>query len=150
MNIQNPQKIKEALEHYKRADNVSDWIVLGYTSPTTVELVATGSGGAATLSKQLDDSKVLYILVKEEYDESDPGFKEGVIGNKANSKDIFIAWTGPKVGIIEKGKKKSHVGDAKACFQPFHAELTAVNSAHFNDRVIKDKANPLSGSHIID
>jgi hypothetical protein len=28
-------------------------------------------------------------------------------------RDIFIGWIGPKVGIVQKGRKKAHVGEVK-------------------------------------
>ncbi|GAM18766.1 hypothetical protein SAMD00019534_019410 [Acytostelium subglobosum LB1] len=150
VSVSNPQKLNEALAHYRRPENASDWIIVGYSGPATLEFRQAGNGGASALIQHLRDDECAYVFVREEYTEGDAGFKEGVIGNKANTKDIFIAWTGPKVGIIEKGKKKSHVGDAKVLFQPFHAELTAINRANFNDVTVKDRSNPLSGSHVID
>eukprot|EP01133_Synstelium_polycarpum_P010634 gene10634-12374_t len=146
----NPEQLKQALEKFKDANNVSDWILVSYKDANTFQYVCSGTGGSKSLVQHLKDNEVLYILMRQVYSESDPGFKEGIIGNKANTKDIFIAWTGPSVGIIEKGKKKSHVADAKALFQPFHAELTAINSANFTDAIVKDRSSPLSGSHIID
>ena len=32
-------------------------------------------------------------------------------------RDVFVAWIGPKVGIIEKGKKKAHASDAMRYLQ---------------------------------
>jgi len=29
------------------------------------------------------------------------------------SRDIFIGWVGPKVGIVQKGRKNAHVGEVK-------------------------------------
>ncbi len=29
------------------------------------------------------------------------------------TRDIFIGWIGPKVGIVQKGRKKAHVGEVK-------------------------------------
>lgn len=57
---------------------------------------------------------------------------------------------GPGVGIIEKGKKSAFLGDAEAILQPFHASVTALSKANFNDETIIDRSHPLSGSHVID
>eukprot|EP01132_Coremiostelium_polycephalum_P010059 gene10059-12331_t len=149
VSVVNRKQLDDAIAKYKREGNVNDWIIMGYSGPNAFEYKSEGTGTASMVSKLLDN-EVAYILIRVQITESDPGFKEGVLDNKANLRDVFINWTGPSVGIIEKGKKKSHVGDAKALFQPFHSEITAVNRTHFNDATIKDRSAPLSGSHIID
>lgn len=58
--------------------------------------------------------------------------------------------TGPNVGIIEKGKKTTFLGDAQAFLQPYHSYITALSRDDLNDENILDRSNPLSGSHVID
>ncbi|KAF2075351.1 hypothetical protein CYY_003327 [Polysphondylium violaceum] len=148
VSISNPAELKNALAQYKASNASNPWIVLGYVSPSSIAYRQSGEG-VENMVASLKDNEAAYILIRCQYNEKDPGFKTGVLDNKANLKDIFIAWTGPQVGIIEKGKKTSHVGDAKALLQPFHAEITALNRANFTEVNIKDRAAPLSGSHVI-
>jgi hypothetical protein len=90
-------------------------------------------------------------------------------------RDIFIGWIGPKVGIVQKGRKKAHVGEVKEllkvlplslCFfkltqtpthphppqkkQPFHAELFALRRTNFTESVVRENSAPGTGSHMID
>lgn len=46
---------------------------------------------------------------------------------KSTLRDIFFCWTGPGVGIIEKGKKTALYGDAEAILMvgiSFHPSIT--------------------------
>ncbi|EGG21240.1 hypothetical protein DFA_01115 [Cavenderia fasciculata] len=149
VSVSNSDQIRQELEKFKKPDNVANWILLGYKDANTLELKKTGSG-VPSLVASLADNECSYILIRVVYNENDEGFKDGIIGNKGNIKDVFIAWTGPSVGIIEKGKKRSHVGDAKAILQPHHAELSAISKNNFNEKTIKERSAPLSGSHVLD
>ncbi|KAM9960313.1 hypothetical protein ACTFIW_009442 [Dictyostelium discoideum] len=151
VSLSNQQELNNALEKYNGSEN-GHWVLLTYKTPTQLQFKTSGDG-LPSLGAVLQDNEVAYYKIRLEYNSNDAGFKDGVIGNKANTKDIFVAWTGPSVGIIEKGKKKSHVGDAKAFFQPFHSELTQTSKdpkGSFTEAILKDRSGPLSGSHIID
>jgi hypothetical protein len=65
-------------------------------------------------------------------------------------RDVFIAWTGPKVGLMEKGKKKSHLGALQALLSPAHAQLECVNKQNFTEANVVYKSDPKAGSHIIE
>lgn len=65
-------------------------------------------------------------------------------------RDILIAWAGPNVGIMERSKKKVHIGEVKELLTPFHADLEAISKANFTEAVVMDRSGPLSGSHVID
>lgn len=65
-------------------------------------------------------------------------------------RDIMIAWTGPSMGIMERSKKKVHIGEVKELLAPFHADLEAIGKTNFTEAIVMDRAGPLSGSHVID
>ncbi len=52
--------------------------------------------------------------------------------------------------MIEKGKKKSHLGAVQALLSPCHAQLYAVNKANITEQNLKVKSDPKAGTHIID
>eukprot|EP01121_Diplochlamys_sp_Union-15-3_P020172 TRINITY_DN779_c0_g2_i1.p1 TRINITY_DN779_c0_g2~~TRINITY_DN779_c0_g2_i1.p1 ORF type:complete len:162 (-),score=38.94 TRINITY_DN779_c0_g2_i1:112-540(-) len=133
--------IKQAKNGIFKDGNRSGWVLLGYEGKSNdVKLVASGNGKPEEMAHLLKDDEVQYAIVRI------PDQKD----EHPTIRDIFIAWTGPKVKIIERGKKKTHVGEVEALLQPVHASLTATNSKNFNEHVIRDKSGPLSGSHVID
>src|SRR3990167_7284867 len=66
------------------------------------------------------------------------------------TRDIFIQWIGPKVSVIKRGKKASHLGRVQEVLQHYHAAISATNKANFNENNVMNKSMPLSGSHVID
>lgn len=65
-------------------------------------------------------------------------------------RDVMIAWTGPSMKIMERSKKKVHIGEVKEVLSPFHADLEAIAKTNFTEAIIMDRSAPLSGSHVID
>jgi len=117
------------------------WLLLGYEGNTTrIKLIASGTGQAEEMAGLLKDNEVQYALVRI------PDHKD----EHPTIRDVFVAWTGPGVKILERGKKSTHTGEIQAVLMPVHASLTAHNSKNFNENNIRDKSNPLSGSHVID
>ncbi|PRP84120.1 hypothetical protein PROFUN_04111 [Planoprotostelium fungivorum] len=141
-------EIKKAQQ--KIYGQLSGWIVLGYAGGDNIEVQATSdNSNVEELVSHLKDDQVQYALIRL-VDTSKDVNKVDRQDGKTATKDIFIAWSGPSVRQIEKGKKASHAGSVATHLQPFHAELTAINRANFTESVVRDKASPLSGSHVID
>jgi hypothetical protein len=51
-----------------------------------------------------------------------------IIELKIAARDVFIEWNGPNVPQIEKGKKKSHLGEIKELLQvcPNHQNIVCM------------------------
>jgi hypothetical protein len=141
--LDNESELREAQAATFNADSTSGWVLLNYINANTVHFAAGGEGGAEDVVTHLADDQIQYILIRE------GGIQERG-SSKTTYRDVFIAWIGPNVGIIEKGKKSNYLGDAESLLQPFHASLTALNKEHFDDETIIDRSHPLSGSHVID
>lgn len=114
-----------------------------YSNADTVVYQAHGSGAVSEAVALLDDSKMQYALFRIPVDS-----KSGEIEVK-KVRDIFVAWTGPKVGVIEKGRKKIHIGKMAAFLKPSHAELQAVNRQLLTEDNLLYCSDP-HGAHIID
>jgi len=143
---ENPDAVEEALQEIHRADSTSGWLLVGYTGPASVALTAKGSGSVDEFLEFLNDNEVQYVLLRLGNIVKDAKNKnEKVTGTR----DVLINWVGPDVGIIEKGKKKAHLGDIKGVLRPFHAELLAGGKSEFTEDTVKDRSEPLSGSHEI-
>ncbi|KAF2075350.1 hypothetical protein CYY_003326 [Polysphondylium violaceum] len=105
---------------FRDSKGSTPWIIYGYIDPNSIVFKASGEG-VEDMVEKLKDFEIAYMLVRCQYNENDTGFQ-----SDARTKDVFITWIGPRVPILEKGKKTSHLGGVKAFFQPYHAEITAI------------------------
>jgi hypothetical protein len=132
--------IRAAMADVLRPTNFSGWVLLHYVDDNTVGLQAQGNGGVEEVKPLLKPDQAQYLLIRF-YEK-----KEGLDCNR----DVYIAWTGPQVNKIKAAKKHTHFGQFEALLRPNHAQLTAININNFTEAVIRQKALPDSGSHIID
>jgi len=140
--MDNLAQLQETIRTVLEPSSYSGWILLGYKDPRTLTIQEVGvSSSISELRSKLNDSEVQYMLLR--LPSTNPN-------ERRTTRDIFIAWTGPKVSILQKGKKKTHIGEVKEFLKPFHAELSAIDRTNFTDNVIWERSGPLSGSHIID
>eukprot|EP00028_Trichosphaerium_sp_Am-I-7-wt_P002663 CAMPEP_0168529382 /NCGR_PEP_ID=MMETSP0405-20121227/13879_1 /TAXON_ID=498012 /ORGANISM="Trichosphaerium sp, Strain Am-I-7 wt" /LENGTH=147 /DNA_ID=CAMNT_0008553103 /DNA_START=82 /DNA_END=525 /DNA_ORIENTATION=+ len=122
------------------------WMILGYNGKR-IQVVAQGNTGVEDLVSRLGDDQVQYVLVRL----PDKNEVIGADGEAVKTgKDIFIQWTGPKVKVMERGKKRTHAGEVETFMKPVHASLTAVSKDNFNAPTILQKSHPKSGSHVLD
>ena len=141
-------KVKGLIKELFHINAKRGWILLSYTGPNTVSYTAHGTGQLSEVVSLLKDDQMQYFIVRVPLDDTDtpPGAEIRV--NKY--RDASVAWTGPKVGLIEKGKKKSHIGALQALLVPVHAQLYCTNKANLTENNLKAKSDPKAGSHIID
>jgi len=151
VSLPDAQKVKDLISQNYGVNALRAWILMGYSDPTTVRLEAHGVGSLSEFIDRLEDNKIQYFLLRLPLG-NDPS-TDVVAGAEikvSKNRDVFCCWTGPGVGIIEKGKKKSHLGSIEALLSPSHAQLQATNRSHLNEKTIIEKSDPKSGSHIID
>jgi len=113
--------------------------LLGYSSPRTLSLQGSGEK-IEELVEKLIESQIQYILVRVPVSKND----------QMVTRDVFIFWIGPSVSMVEKGRKRTHLGEVKEMLEPYHADLEAVSKKNFTINVIVNRSDPLSGSHVID
>ena len=111
---------------------------------------ASGSGGLSEITPHLKDDQCAYFLIRIPLETSETAVGAGAEITLNKIRDCFVAWTGPKVGKIEKGKKQAHHGAVQELLSPSHAQLYAINPATLNEENLKIKSDPKAGSHIID
>ncbi len=114
---------------------------MGYKDSATLELQGSGVGGVDELVRHLKDTEVQFALLRlpiisqEDVDPSKSMISRfsrplpsthrlarpllltschtSHTRTLSPHRDIFIGWIGPKVGIVQKGRKKAHVGEVK-------------------------------------
>jgi len=143
LKLDNESELREAQAALFNINSTTGWLLCNYVGASTVHFAAGGEGDVSEIAPHLEDDQIQYGLCR--------------IGNiqekgtlKTTIRDIFFCWIGPGVGIIEKGKKTALLGDAQALLQPYHADITVLNKAHFDKDHVLDRSHPMSGSHVID
>ncbi|KAN0019087.1 hypothetical protein ACTFIU_002289 [Dictyostelium citrinum] len=142
LKLDNESELREAQAALFNINSTNGWVLLNYVGPSTVHFAAGGES-FEDVAPQLEDDQIQYGLIRIGDIQ-----EKGTL--KTTVRDIFFCWIGPGVGIIEKGKKTSLLGDAQMLLQPYHADITVLNKDKFNRETILDRSHPLSGSHVID
>lgn len=99
------------------------WLLLNYVGSAVVHFASGGSDSVDDLRGQFEDDQIQYALARLDV--------PGQTGSDS-TRDVFVQWTGPGVGIIEKGRKTAHLGEAQAILQPFHADVRVTNRERFD------------------
>jgi len=148
VSLPDESKVKALIKELFHVNAKRGWILLSYTGPNTVSYTSHGTGPLSEVTNQLKDDQMQYFIIRVPLEDTDtpPGAEISV----AKVRDASVAWTGPKVGLIEKGKKKSHIGALQALLVPVHAQLYCTNKANLTEKNLKEKSDPKAGSHIID
>ncbi|KAM9994962.1 hypothetical protein ACTFIY_001136 [Dictyostelium cf. discoideum] len=142
LKLDNESELREAQAALFNINSTNGWCLLNYVGPSTVHFAAGGEN-FQDIAPQFEEDQIQYgILRIGDIQE------KGTLKNTV--RDVFFCWIGPGVGIIEKGKKTAYIGDAQQLLQPFHADITVLNKAHFVRDAILERSHPLSGSHVID
>jgi len=118
----------------------NSWVTIGYMSDNTLSIMGNGNGGTEELMDSLANDEVQYSLLRI------PVVQDGI----EQYRDVFIYWTGPNVSVVQRGRKKTHVGAVQQILKPFHADLLAYSKDAFTEEIIRERSEPLSGSHVIE
>jgi len=140
VSIPDKAAISAAINEVLSPTSYAGWVLLGYWDDDTIVFLKSGSGSVDEVVKELKDDEIQFFLVRL------PERKE----ISESSRDIFVKWHGPDVNHIKAGKKAFHDGAVQKLLCPNHAQLIARNRANINEEVLRLKADPLSGSHVID
>eukprot|EP01120_Amphizonella_sp_Union-15-10_P005878 TRINITY_DN1805_c0_g1_i1.p1 TRINITY_DN1805_c0_g1~~TRINITY_DN1805_c0_g1_i1.p1 ORF type:complete len:142 (-),score=36.49 TRINITY_DN1805_c0_g1_i1:51-476(-) len=133
--------IKQAISQVFVDGNRQGWVLAGYEDRSNhIVLQGSGFGKPEEVQPLLREDEFQYVMVRI------PDQKD----DHPTVRDILIGWQGPKVKIVERGKKNTHFGTVKAVMSPVHATLTAVSVKNFNEATIRQKFGFNSGSHMID
>jgi hypothetical protein len=100
-----PGSFTTSVEREARASSSSPgnaMIIMGGAAGTTGPSTPTSSNSAAGSSGTPTSTSTAKVTTAG-----------GGVVTAVTTRDIFIGWIGPKVGIVTKGKKKAHVGEVK-------------------------------------
>jgi hypothetical protein len=82
-------------------------VLVRYKDDKTLVFQKSGTGSVEDLKPHLNEAEVQFALLRIQASSADPKV----------TRDVFVAWFGPKVKTIEKGKKKGHIPDVRKVMQ---------------------------------
>eukprot|EP01120_Amphizonella_sp_Union-15-10_P003485 TRINITY_DN138_c0_g1_i1.p1 TRINITY_DN138_c0_g1~~TRINITY_DN138_c0_g1_i1.p1 ORF type:complete len:142 (+),score=30.92 TRINITY_DN138_c0_g1_i1:353-778(+) len=133
--------IKQAMSQVFVDGNRQGWVLAGYENKSYhIVLQGSGFGKPEEVQPLLREDEFQYVMVRI------PDQKD----EHPTVRDIYIAWQGPKVKIVDRGKRSTHTGIVEEVMRPVHATLTAISSKNFNEDTIRHRSTPGKGSHVID
>jgi len=131
--------IKQALDTV-RSTSTTNWALFGYVDNNqydTVHLMGTGTGGAAELGNQLNDSIAAYGLVRVE---------DNIDGRVNTQRYVYINWIGDDVPGMKKAKIGTNKGSVTELVGHYNMEITASTKAEISPEVIQDKVYSTTGT----
>jgi len=112
-NVTDPA-IADAYAEISNLRGSTNWVLLGYTNNTTLQVAGKGSGGVGELVHLLQDDGVNYGLVRVTFTADD---------ETERTKFIFFAWAGANSSVLKRGKISVHKASVKTIFKDFAVEF---------------------------
>lgn len=133
------ESVQAALKAFR---NESDerFIVLGYSQPNTLVVIAEGPGGLQAAGEHLVDDDARYVLLRKVHQ----------VEVASTIKFAFVDWTPDSVKPLRKALLSTHKGQVQEMLKPYHVSLQATTRSELNEDEIAHKISDSSGtsSHV--
>jgi len=135
-------RIQTLLKQIFSSDSPQGWLLMGYANPDTIVYEAHGFDTLATLTQLLRDDAEQFFLIRLPYNKS---------GSKTTaSRDIFVAWSGPAVTVVERGRRRLHTDYVVSILKPAKAQLEIFNRALLTEQHLLSCSDPRGAAIILD
>jgi len=116
------------------------WVVIGYSNPTTLTVLAEGDGGLAEASPSFSNNEACYCLLR----------KDLKVEMAKTVKFVFLDWTPNGMKPLRKALISTYKGQVMNMMKPFHVDFSASDLSELNEGEILVKLGMASGtaSHI--
>ncbi|XP_028402756.1 uncharacterized protein LOC114525569 [Dendronephthya gigantea] len=136
--IENIDDFKGAISECRSDNFETNWVLARHVDqqPNLITLAGFGNNGIEELKESLEESEVMYGLVKvqEQIDQSN------------TVKFVYIHWIGKQVPFTKKGKYGVVHGSVDKNFQPYHASISTDNIADLDEETLASKLSESSGT----
>jgi len=112
------------------------YVVLGYSNPTTLTVIASGEGGLTEASVHLPSDDSRYVLLR----------KDHKVEMAKTVKFAFIDWTPTGLKPLRKALISTHKGQVQQMMKPFHVDYAASDQSDLDERIILGKIGMASGT----
>jgi len=123
-----PQVVREAIADVRSDTAATSWALFSYeadslkgsTRQPCLQVAGTGTGAAEEMAPLLDESQVMYALVRH---------SRSVDAHTSAVRFVVVSWLGPAVKPMLKAKLSVARGEALRSLSPYVVELLNVDSA---------------------
>jgi len=131
--------VQKALSAARAADmSPESYCVIGYSSPTTLCVIAQGKGGLDEVLQYLTDDDCRYILLR----------KDHKVEMANTVKFAFIDWTPNTMKPMRKALVSTHKHQVSAVFKPFHVDVQAGDRSGLDENDIVARIGASSGTAV--
>jgi len=135
--------VQKALTATRAADmSPESFCVIGYSTATTLCVIAQGKGGLNEVLQYLSDDECRYILLR----------KDHKVEMANTVKFAFIDWTPNTMKPMRKALVSTHKHQVAAVFKPFHVDVQAGDRSGLDENDIMARIGASSGTavHVTD
>lgn len=137
LNFTDEQAIRDAIRDVRDDKTQTNWCLIHYSNPTTLELVSSGEGGVEELISHLNESEVFYgfFRISEAYDHK-----------TTNVKFCYLKLVSPNLPPMQKAKLTTQAGFVQSLFQPYHTDFDIQSVSDLNLEIVTDKIQRLQNT----
>jgi len=116
------------------------WVVIGYSNPTTLCVLAEGDGGLAEASANFPNDEACYCLLR----------KDLKVEMAKTVKFAFLDWTPNGMKPLRKALISTHKGQVMNMMKPFHVNHSASDKSDLDEKMIESMIAATAGtaSHV--
>jgi len=103
------------------------WVVIGYSNPTTLAVIAEGEGGLTEASANFPNDEACYCLLR----------KDLKVEMAKTVKFAFVDWTPLGMKPLRKALISTHKGQVMTMMKPFHVNHSASDKGDLDERMIE-------------
>jgi len=134
--VETEPAVQTALKALRNDKQGAAFVVLGYSSPNVLTVIAEGDGGLAEASAAFPDDDCRYVLLR----------KEHKVELAKTVKFALVDWTPTGMKPLRKAALSTHKGQVKEIMKPLHVELVASDRSELSEDVILEKIGMSSGT----
>eukprot|EP01117_Protostelium_nocturnum_P008704 TRINITY_DN311_c0_g1_i1.p2 TRINITY_DN311_c0_g1~~TRINITY_DN311_c0_g1_i1.p2 ORF type:complete len:136 (-),score=47.36 TRINITY_DN311_c0_g1_i1:120-527(-) len=122
-------RIAEAYADVRSNTSPTNWLLVGYKDNKTLQLEATGTGGATELASKFQENSCNYGYLRVEYKDEET----------SRTKFVFLTWKGESAPVMRKGNMSVHVSAVKAVVRDYSVEVNATEKGEVTDEDVLKK-----------
>eukprot|EP00127_Corallochytrium_limacisporum_P001576 Clim_evm29s66 gene=Clim_evmTU29s66 len=116
---------KAATQDVRNDASETTWVVAGHKDmdPNSLQIVASGTGGAEEIKEHLNETQIQYVLVR---------IKE-TVDMSETVKFVYVYFAGENVPFVKRGRLGVVKGSVDKYFEPNHVAYTITESSELTD-----------------
>lgn len=134
----NVDELEQAIADVRTDDTETNWALFGHVdgNPNYICFLAAGSNGVEEFAENLDDSQVLYGLLRV----------TETIDMSQTTKFVYVRFLGPEVSFSKKGKYGVVSGSVDKIFSPYQLTMEIEAKDEISEELVMKRITETSGT----